>query len=381
MASTPSRDLLLASWQSWVRNDMQAPEGPAWLQWGWTLVFSLAVAALFTVFGFLFQAHGARAWTDLALWGHWYGKNLVVCTTVSVLIHGLYDLARRLLGGTAGVAHWRPWQRTALLTAIPVLGLLVGWPTGLVLAGFDLPAWLQHPRIAQRLVAMLLLALLVTLLLTAWSASQARRLDAERRSTEAQLRLLQGQIEPHFLFNTLAGVVALIEEDPPRARRLLQDFTDYLRAALGALRQDAQPLAQELDLVGHYLALMRARMEDRLQVQIVADDAARQALVPPLLLQPLVENAVVHGLEPCIDGGLLQVQARVQAGRLHLVVQDNGSGPAPATRAAGARHHGMALDNLRARLRTRYGSAATLTIAAASPGTRVELDLPWQAAG
>jgi Histidine kinase len=378
MASILSRDLLLASWQSWVRNDLQPPQGPAWLQWGWTLLFSLAVAGLFTVLGFLFQARGARAWPDPTLWARWYGDNLVVCATVSGLIHGLYELARRLLGGAAGVAHWRPWLRTALLTAIPVLGLLVGWPLGLMLAGFDLPAWLQHPQTAQRLVAMLLLALLVTLLMTAWSASQARRMDAERRSTEAQLRLLQGQIEPHFLFNTLAGVVAMIEDDPPRARRLLQDFTDYLRAALGALRQAEQPLAQELELVGHYLALMHARMEDRLQVEIDADDRARQALVPPLLLQPLVENAVVHGLEPRIDGGLLQVQARVQGGRLVLAVQDDGRGPGPARAATGTRHHGMALDNLRARLQTRYGANATLTITAAAPGTRVVLDLPWQ---
>lgn len=376
MTSPITRDMLRASWQSWVRNDLQAPQGPAWMLWGWTLMFSVALAAVFTVVGFLFHAHGAWTWGDLSAWSHWYGRNLIICLTVGALIQLLFVLAGRLVGGQAEMANWRPWQRAALLTGIPVAGLLVGWPLGLVLAGFDVAGWLQLQDTAPRLAAVLALSLLLTLLMSAWFAGKTRQMDAERRSTEAQLKLLQGQIEPHFLFNTLAGVVSLIEVDPPRARQLLQDFTDYLRAALGALRQAQLPLAQELDLVAHYLTLMGARMEDRLQFQIDADDAARAVLVPPLLLQPLVENAVVHGLEPCIAGGTVRVQARLADGRLRLEVHDNGCGQLAARPAPGGRHQGMALDNLRARLRTLYGHTATLAIEPAEPGTRVVIELP-----
>ena len=376
MATNLSRELLRASWHSWVRNDLQLPHGPAWLQWGWTLLFCMALAAVFTLFGFLAFARDVPAWTSLPNWAHWYGRNLIVCTSVGATIHLLHDLVRWRLGGQAGVAHWRPWQRGVLFSAIPVVGLMLGWPLGLVLAGFDPRHWVQQRDSNELLAGALVVSLLITWAMNAWSADQMREIDAERRNAEARLRLLQGQIEPHFLFNTLAGVVSLIEEDPPRARQQLQDFTDYLRAALGGLRQDDQPLARELELVGHYLALMRARMEDRLQVQIDADADARQALVPPLLLQPLVENAVVHGLEPCIGGGLVRVQARTAGGELLLEVHDNGCGPTAPPAAPGGRHHGMALDNLRERLRMRYGPAATLTISPAEPGTRVALRLP-----
>ena len=375
-----TRALLRASWHSWVRNDLRTPHGPAWLQWVWTLLFCLALSAVFTVFGFLLHARGMRDWASPANWARWYGHHLIVCLTVGCLIHLLHDLARRRLGGPAALAHWRPWQRAALLGGIPVTGLLLGWPLGLALTGFDLAGWMQRQDSMQQLVAVLLLSLLITLLMTAWSAGRVRQMDAERRSTEARLLLLQGQIEPHFLFNTLAGVVALIDVDPPQARRLLQEFTDYLRAALGALRQAEAPLAQELALVGHYLALMGARMEDRLQVRIDADADARGVAVPPLLLQPLVENAIVHGLEPGVDGGTVRIHASLQGGRLRLEVQDDGCGPGHARATPGALHHGMALANLRDRLAARYGPDATLTMTATHPGTRVVIDLPASAA-
>jgi sensor histidine kinase YesM len=188
--------------------------------------------------------------------------------------------------------------------------------------------------------------------------------------------LLQGQIEPHFLFNTLAGVLSLIDHEPAKAKQMLQDFTEYLRASLGSLRNDQSPLSQELDLAEHYLRLLGARMEDRLHWHIDADEAARRVQVPPLLLQPLVENAIHHGLEPQLEGGTVHVSARVQGLQLVLEVRDDGRGPDAAPRAGARKGSGMALKNIRERLLSRYGGSATLELQASHPGTRVVMRLP-----
>ena len=203
--------------------------------------------------------------------------------------------------------------------------------------------------------------------------------EAERRATESQLRLLQAQIEPHFLFNTLANVQSLMDHDLPKAKHMLQSFTDYLRASLGTLRNDNSPLDHELQLAQSYLQLLQARMEDRLRFSIVADAAARAQPLPPLLLQPLVENAVVHGLEPSIAGGSVGINARVEGGQLVIEVMDDGLGLNAAPKGRARSGAGMALDNVRQRLATRYGDAATLTLTDAAPGTRARITLPLQA--
>jgi sensor histidine kinase YesM len=161
---------------------------------------------------------------------------------------------------------------------------------------------------------------------------------------------------------------------------MLEAFVDYLRASLTALRHDASPLERELALAEAYLRLLGTRMEDRLRFSIEADEAARRAPVPPLLLQPLVENAIRHGLEPKVEGGTVAVQARVVDGRtLVLQVRDDGLGPDAATSATSG--HGVALDNIRQRLRSRYGDEASLDLQPAHPGTCATLRLPVEPAG
>jgi sensor histidine kinase YesM len=224
-----------------------------------------------------------------------------------------------------------------------------------------------------------LLSLSTTLVLTFffhhWFSSKARQYHAEQRATEAQLKLLQAQIEPHFLFNTLANVQSLMDHDLPRARQMLGSFTDYLRASLGTLRRDDSAVADELELARSYLELLQARMDDRLRFSIDADEAARTLPLPPLLLQPLVENAVVHGLEPSIDGGSVTVTARVRGDRLVLEVRDDGRGP-DAPPSGARRGNGVALQNIRERLFTRYGEQARLSIEPAHPGTCARIELP-----
>jgi signal transduction histidine kinase len=372
---TIDRQLLRTSWREWLANDLRTPSGPAWLPWLWTVLFCAALAAGFTLAGFVLHARRAEDWLSPGNWAIWYGRHLIVCLAVGAITHVLFDAARWLLRGRPGPRHWHAGWRKLFYLGLPAVGLALGWPLGVVLAGFDLPRLFQGEHQQVRVATMLITAVGALALLQYYFNAKARELENERRATEAQLRLLQGQMEPHFLFNTLAGVVSLIDEDAPRARRLLQAFTDYLRVSLGALRRDLAPLEDELQLAELYLRLMQDRMEDRLRWTVQADPQVRQRPVPPLLLQPLVENAVRHGLEPSIEGGQILVRAWQQDGVLLLQVQDDGRGP-DAPPPAGAAGHGMALVNLRERLRAHYGHRATLTLEPAHPGTRATLRLP-----
>jgi LytS/YehU family sensor histidine kinase len=214
----------------------------------------------------------------------------------------------------------------------------------------------------------------------AWWGARLRQQRLRQEASEARLRLLQGQIEPHLLFNTLANVHSLMDHDPARAKRMLETFSGYLRAGLAQLRAADSTLEAELDMAHSYLSLLQIRMEDRLRFRIEAGADALAARMPALLLQPLVENALHHGLEPKLDGGSVVVHAAVRAGRLVVRVTDDGLGlEAPSRRLRpGA---GMALANLRARLQTRYGRDASLALHARKEGgAEAVLDLPWQPA-
>ena len=374
--TTFDRTLLRGSWHSWISNDMRPRVGPYWLQWVWTLLFSAALAVFFTVVGFLAHGSGEGAWRNIPGWVHWYGKNFIVCVTIAVAIHLMFDVGRTTFARPARVAGWKPWMRSVYFAGVPLLGVLLFWPLGLWLAGQNVIVWFGLSEGRNAIAGTVLLSLLISLALHHAFASKAAEADAERRATEAQLRLLQAQIEPHFLFNTLANVQSLMDHDPPQARQMLSDFTDYLRASLGTLRNQESTVAHELDLARSYLKLLQGRMEDRLRFEVEADEAAGRLPLPPLLLQPLVENAVVHGLEPSIEGGRVHVKARLTPRQLVLEVRDDGRG-LDAPRRPGARQGaGLALTNIRQRLLTRYGSEATLDVQPASPGTLARITIP-----
>jgi len=371
MPNTLDRRLLAASWRGWIAGELDPP-GPYALQWLWTLLLCAGVATVFTLLSWMvFNPRGA--WGTPAAWAIAYGRHLVVCLTIGATIQLLYDLGGRLVGGRPAWQRLAGWQRTLFMAGVPLLGVAVGWPAGLMLAGYDFVGWVGQPARHRALAGGLAIALLSTFAIQQLFAAGARRREAEHRATEAQLRLLQGQMEPHFLFNTLANVDALIDSDPEKSRRMLQSFTEMLRASLGQLRRDECPLDDELVLAGHFLRLMQFRMEQRLRFTITASDAARRVPVPPLLLQPLVENAVVHGLEPRVDGGAVTVDAAVDDGRLVVTVRDEGRGAPPTAPQPG---NGIALANLHERLRARYGGAATLDIQSGPTGTTATLRLP-----
>jgi signal transduction histidine kinase len=376
------RAVLRGSWQSWIAADMERI-GPYWLQLVWTALFCLALAFVFTVFGFVAYADEVQDWLELPRWRYWFGKNLVVTFTVGYLIHGLFELGGHWVGGPARIRRFRMPERVAFFAGIPLLGVLIGAPLGLWLAGARRMSWFAGDDGTRAVIVSLAFWAVASFIIYHFFATKSRAIAAERAAAEAQLRLLQAQMEPHFLFNTLANVQALIEHDGAKARRMLGAFTDYLRAGLANLRRDRAPLADELALAEAYLRVQQARMEERLAFTIDADEAARRTQLPPLLLQPLVENAVVHGLEPQIAGGHVHVRARVEDGHLVVEVRDDGRGMVPAAAAGTAsprRGHGLALANLRERLCTGFGSTAGLELLPGEPGTVARLRVPLEQA-
>jgi len=187
--------------------------------------------------------------------------------------------------------------------------------------------------------------------------------NLEKQLTQAQMAALQAQVEPHFLFNTLALIGQLIETDPPEAARVHAHLIDYLRATLPQLRaRGGGTLGKQCEMAKAYLAIMQARMKERLQVNFIVPVFLESAPFPPLMLQSLIENAIKHGLEPKIAGGLITVRAQVIEATLQVDVCDNGIGI--DLHAA----DGVGLANIRERLQLLYGGAAELVIEAPLEG-------------
>ncbi len=205
-------------------------------------------------------------------------------------------------------------------------------------------------------------------------AEKARAAAIEKQALQAQLQLLQAQIEPHMLFNTLANLQGLIAVDAPRAQHMLDQLIHYLRATLASSRSETTTLAHEFALMEAYLGLMQVRMGPRLTFRLQLPDELRNMTVPPMLLQPLVENAIRHGLEPKVAGGHIDVTATREAGMLQLCVADTGLGLDACTDTAGTQ---LGVANIRERLRALYGARASFKLASNTPcGAAAELRIP-----
>lgn len=204
------------------------------------------------------------------------------------------------------------------------------------------------------------------------SAEAVTEMESLRRQVaEAQLQTLQAQVEPHFLFNTLAAVEHLTETDPPRAAIMLRHLIAYLRGSLPDMRESNTLLGREVDLCQSYLAIMQIRMEDRLTVSVDVPQALRGLSFPPMMLQSLVENSIKHGLEPKPEGGAIAIAARLQEGRLRVTVADTGLGIAEKA------PQGIGLSNIRDRLKRLYGDSAALILAPNAPtGAHITIEIP-----
>jgi signal transduction histidine kinase len=331
-----------------------------------------------------------------ALKGGGFFVQLVYSLSIGLACTLIVDGVRLLVAGVVGQLRRRrglaqQFGFNGWLGAIPgallamLLGPSIGMALGDLLTGnrsaslFDLSSTQTRITLVLGVLGTVFsLAVISSLerLAIARTAAEA----AQRQAAEHQLRLLQSQLEPHMLFNTLANLRVLIGLDAAQAQAMLDHLISFLRATLNASRLPAHPLATEFERIADYLALMGVRMGPRLQVQLDLPAALRELPVPPLLLQPLVENAIKHGLEPHVQGGRVVVSARSEDGRLVLMVRDTGIGlGAGAEVATAGTRFGLA--QVRERLATLHGAAASLTLEPAADGeggtcATVQLPLP-----
>jgi hypothetical protein len=208
------------------------------------------------------------------------------------------------------------------------------------------------------------------------ATKRAETEQLERTVVEARMEALQAQIEPHFLFNTLASIDQLIQTDPPRASKMQQSLIRYLRSAMPQMRGGSRPtLGQQVNLCSAFLEIMAVRMEERLQPVVNVPEGLKSAVFPSMMLQTLVENAIKHGLEPRAEGGRLEIGAEIVDGQLAVHVLDTGVGFMPKGEG------GVGLANVRERLKALYSDRAELIISVPpAGGTCATIKVPYEIA-
>ena len=306
----------------------------------------------------------------------------------------LISLTLALTGAWFGPSRFKIGLKSlAVWLGVAITGAVVGGIAAkLALAGSLSTVLDQFVRVApQILIGGLVTGLVYAVLMV--SIVQYRRTQLQRNNTglarlaqqermrrqlaDARLKLMQAQVEPHFLFNTLASVQQLAENKAPEAAQLTAQLITFLRAGLASLREDTTTLAREFKAIEAYLTIMQTRMHDRLQFELDLPTALRETNMPPAMLISLVENAIKHGLEPHPDGGKLRVMARLEDARLRLTVADTGLGPGAGAATAGG---GVGLDNIRQRLRAIFANDARLIVSGNLPqGFVAVIDMPLHA--
>ncbi|HTR57939.1 MAG TPA: histidine kinase [Casimicrobiaceae bacterium] len=342
----------------------------------YTLIFNSMFALVFALLALIFNPE----WQI----GHVLWANFVIANCIGFLIHGGFEITERLAQDR--IARLSFAARTVYYSGVSIVGVFVGYWLGFTL--LDWRGSRQWLFSAQGATSILILTLIISAVLAlmfhlrerearaeaAFQRERARVEASEHQFHLAQLKRLEAQVEPHFLYNTLANVISLVDAQPSAAKRMLERLIDYLRHAAVAGDGAEATLGRQVDLLRAYLDLMTVRMGSRLayRVEIPADLSALP--LPPMLLQPLVENAIKHGLEPKLAGGTVSVSARREGASLVLTVTDDGEGfptarPGPAS-------GGLGLANVRERLASLYGERARLVIEDRQPGTAVTLALP-----
>jgi len=328
------------------------------------------------------------------LTGQTFWITMIHSMCIAVLCWFFIDLGRvpaarwkhrnALAGSPEADSNWPGWP---LMLVIVVVGSLLGFTVGGTLAewltGYSAPGYLRGSL--KQTVALVFSSLVPALIITYWFYSreaiaghEAAAQLAQRQAAENQLKLLESQLEPHMLFNTLANLRVLIGTDPPRAQAMLDQLIAFLRATLNASRSASHPLEAEFARLRDYLALMELRMGERLHARFELPAELAGLPLPPLLLQPLVENSIKHGLEPKVEGGRIEVRASRDADELVLEVRDTGVGLADAA-SDGTR---FGLTQVRERLATLYGARARLSLAPCTDpdgGTIATIRLPLPA--
>jgi sensor histidine kinase YesM len=343
----------------------------------WNSAIACMLAATNAVFG---RAH--PAFTDYLF------PSFIVSNVVGFLIHFSLLSVERLTHGWPSRSRGLP--RTAYFVGVVSLCVVVGIALGSALLSGNNP--LRYLLSASALSKMSPFVLIMAMFMVLVLLMGERRIQAEtlaahqnkqiaetaRLLAEARLQALQAQIEPHFLYNTLANVLGLIDTQPVLAHHMLERFIAYLRASLLASRASETTLGAEAELIAAYLEVLAVRMGARLHYRIEIAPALQHLRIAPMLLQPLVENAIIHGLEPKLDGGEVLLSASLQQNMLCIGIKDTGVGlgTGTATKKPGG---GVGMSNLRERLHNLYGDSAKLQLIENQPcGLSVRLYLPLE---
>ncbi len=350
--------------------------------------YYLATAFYNSIIGFILTLFFMTGNTKASLWDL-FVETFVISQCIGFCIHIGFDSFYSLTSD-AWQANLSAPARRAWHIAIPIVCVYLGYTVAFALKGRNfLSLLVDYPRAG---VSIMMIGLLVSFIWYLVMDGTTRRLRAEadearareataaaqKQANEAELRALQAQIEPHFLFNTLANVQALIDYEPAKARNMLESFIEYLRCTLDASRRVHGTLGDEVAMLQRYLQLMQVRMGARLHTVWEVDPELLSQPLAPLLLQPLVENAIKYGLEPKIEGGSMCIRASRLGNRIRIEVQDDGIGlknGAPAQQAV-ACGSGTGLKNVLARLQSTRGENATLSVANTAQGclARIEFD-------
>jgi hypothetical protein len=341
-----------------------------WIVWGVTFVISLAL-----------WAKEGFGWQTLV-------RQSIYAYSISTLIWFFTDVGKEVIFYRTGKRWPMGWHRAMFLTFSIVAGYTLGTLIGDWYAGWSTWELLSHD--VGRFSGFVLMTIVISIGFIGYFYQKEQLAKVQRQAAESQLKLLESQLEPHMLFNTLANLRVLISTDPERATTMLDHMVAYLRATLGGSRAVMHPLSMEFDRLRDYLELMAVRMGLRLSYTLDLPLALANHPVPPLLLQPLVENAIKHGLEPKVEGGSIKVAARLEGGNIVLEVCDTGVGgvggtagiddaPRHTNDASMPETKGFGLAQVAERLATTYGpSSALVFIADVAYKTKATVVFPYK---
>ena len=313
-----------------------------WIVWGFAFVISLAL-----------WAKEGFGWQTLV-------RQSIYAYSISTLIWFFIDVGKQVILYKTGKYWPMGWHRVVFLTFSVVAGYTLGTLMGDWYAGWS--TWELLSIDSGRFTGLILMSAAISLGFIGYFYQKEQLAKVQRQAAESQLKLLESQLEPHMLFNTLANLRVLISTDPERATTMLDHMVAYLRATLGGSRAVMHPLQLEFDRLRDYLELMTIRMGPRLSYTLDLPPELANHPVPPLLLQPLVENAIKHGLEPKVEGGSIKVAARLDGDKVVLEVSDTGVGGAP--NMSDTEPKGFGLSQVAERLATTYGTSSTITFVA-----------------
>jgi len=309
-----------------------------------------------------------------------YGGGLAVNFIFSQSI-GL-SICTAILAGHLFLKNPTALQHFFMILITMSLGTIFGSLMGAFITGF--PIGLSKGE-SVRFLQLLGIGILFGTIITYFFFSQERisqtrsqvqeerikRLDSEKRALEAHLKMLQAQIEPHFLFNTLSTVLTLMDTDSKSAGKMLTDLIGFLRSSLSKTRAYVTTVGEEIEMVRAYLNICKVRMGDRLEYRIGFDEDLKEKPIPPMLVQPLVENAIKHGLEPSVEGGMVAITARSDHRHIRITVTDTGEGLSENGNG------GVGLKNIRDRLHSLYGPRGRLNLEENLPcGLKATIEIP-----